>query len=238
MNAASAANAISQSQFWDRAAGNKVFSHPLDIARFLSEVTASEAVLDYGCGRGRLCDELAECGYRNLTDVDYSREMIDAAKHANPVLNFSVVDGATLPFPDARFGAVMLFAVLTCIADLNAQRALVIELGRVLKPGGLLLVSDYPLQTDARNVARYDAFAQELRDKGTSHPEDSHGVFRLPDGGLVRHHPREWFADLLGGFTTETVELDATTMNGNPANRSDLGTQDGIALAYGASLPC
>ena len=55
-----------------------------------------------------------------------------------------MVDGATLPFADGQFDAVVLFAVLTCIADDAAQRDLIAELRRVLQPGGLLLVSDYP----------------------------------------------------------------------------------------------
>lgn len=202
----------SQSQFWDRAAGSKVFSHPLDHDRFMREVGVDAAVLDYGCGRGRLCGELAQRGFRNLTGVDYSPEMVDAARREHPHLDFSVVDGDVLPFADARFDAVLLFAVLTCIASDVAQRNLIAEVGRVLRPGGLLLVSDYPLQTDTRNLTRYDAYAQE------SGGRDAYGTFRLPDGGLVRHHRREWFSDLFAGWSiVREVEFDATTMNGNPA---------------------
>lgn len=202
----------SQSQFWDRAAGTKVFSHALDHERLLQEIGVDASVLDYGCGRGRLCGELAQRGFRHVTGVDYSREMIEAAKHEHPGLEFSVVDGETLPFVDARFDAVLLFAVLTCIAADAAQKQLIAEMKRVLRPGGLLLISDYPLQTDARNVTRYDAYAQE------SGNDAAYGTFRLPDGGLVRHHHRDWFAGLLADWTiVQEVEVDATTMNGNPA---------------------
>lgn len=202
----------SQSQFWDRAAGSKVFSHPLDHDRFVREVGVGAAVLDYGCGRGRLCGELAQRGFHDLTGVDYSAEMIDAAKQDHPQLDFSVVDGEALPFANGRFDAVLLFAVLTCIASSAAQRSLVAEVRRVLRPGGLLLVSDYPLQTDTRNLVRYDAYAHESSDS------EAYGTFRLPDGGLVRHHRREWFSRLLADWNiVQEVEFDATTMNGNPA---------------------
>lgn len=202
----------SQAQFWDRAAGSKVFSHPLDHDRFTRMVGVDAAVLDYGCGRGRLCGELAQRGFRDLTGVDYSREMIDAAKREHPGLKFSVVDGDTLPFAGAQFDAVLLFAVLTCIASEAAQRRLIAEVQRVLRPGGLLLVSDYPLQADARNLTRYEAYVQESGDAA------AYGTFRLPDGGLVRHHRPDWFGDLLAGWITEPeVTFDATTMNGNPA---------------------
>ena len=178
----------------------------------MRSVGVDAAVLDYGCGRGRLCGELAQRGFQQLTGVDYSREMIDAAKREHPALDFLVVDGETLPFADARFDAVLLFAVLTCIPSGAAQRRLIAEVNRVLRPGGLLLISDYPLQTDARNVARYDAYVQESGDPA------AYGTFRLPDGGLVRHHRHDWFSSLLAGWSSEPeVTFDATTMNGNPA---------------------
>jgi 2-polyprenyl-3-methyl-5-hydroxy-6-metoxy-1,4-benzoquinol methylase len=40
----------------------------------------------------------------------------------------------------------------------------------------------------------------------------------LPDGAVLRHHPRAWFDELLADFDiAESYELDARTMNGNPA---------------------
>jgi hypothetical protein len=50
-----------------------------------------------------------------------------------------------------------------------------------------------------------------------AHTPAGYGSFRLADGTLLRHHRREWFAELLSGFEVEQVELDAMTMNGNPA---------------------
>ena len=76
-------------------------------------------------------------------------------------------------------------------------------------PGGLLLISDYPLQHDARNRSRYEAFRDEF---------GVHGTFRLSDGAVVRHHSIDWFMELLADLSIEErIELDAKTMNGNPA---------------------
>lgn len=77
----------------------------------------------------------------------------------------------------------------------DIQKNLLREFKRVMRPGGLLLIS-------------YGQFADEL---------DGYGRFRLPDGEVLRHHSREWFEELLAGFCiTESLELDAQTMNGNP----------------------
>jgi len=203
-----------QSEFWNQSAGTKVFSHPLDHARFALTVVRDAAILDYGCGRGRLCGELAGRGFTRVVGADFSTEMIAAARRDHPSVSFTHVGGATVPVGDASFDAVLLFAVLTCIPSSTTQRTLIAEVHRVLKRGGLLVVSDYPLQSDARNVARYDAFARETHGGEAG----DYGTFRLPDGGTVRHHAMSWFDELFAQFTVEErVEFDATTMNGNPA---------------------
>jgi len=77
-----------------------------------------------------------------------------------------------------------------------------------------LLISDYPLQTDARNLARYTQFA---------HERGGYGSFRLSEGTPLRHHRREWFPELLARFEIEeSIERDWSTMNGNPARIAQL----------------
>ena len=206
--------ASGKTQFWNQAAGTKKFTHPLDHARFTNALSRDAHILDFGCGQGRLCAELMELGFRNVVGLDSSPEMIRAAQQVCPDFNFVVNDGARLPFAPGSFDAVLLFAVLTCIPDDAAQKILLAEFKRTLRPGGLLLVSDYPLQTDARNLERYARFA---------HEPGGYGSFRLPEGALLRHHRREWFTELLAGFEIEEfVELDAMTMNGNPARIAQL----------------
>jgi SAM-dependent methyltransferase len=194
--------------FWDRAAARAVFTHPLDGARLAGRVMRDAPILDYGCGHGRLCGELSALGFTDVQGVDASEAMVQVARARHPEVRFAVVDGTTLPHPDASFGAVLLVAVLTCIPSDAAQRRLIAELSRVLRPGGLLVISDYPLQTDERNLARYRTHADAF----------GHGVFPVAGGGVMRHHRDEWFAELLAGFAVEeTVRIAGRTMNGNPA---------------------
>ncbi|HEU4780321.1 MAG TPA: class I SAM-dependent methyltransferase [Steroidobacteraceae bacterium] len=194
-------------EFWNRAASTRQFTHPLDSARLTHALPRDANILDYGCGQGRLVDELVELGYTHLLGIDSSPEMIRIASERIPAATFLVNDGEQLPCGDASLDAVLLFAVLTCIPSDSIQKNLLREFKRILRPGGLLLISDYPLQTDERNLRRYEQFAAEL---------GGHGRFRLPDGAVLRHHPREWFDELLAGFHIEqSLEVEGLTMNGN-----------------------
>jgi SAM-dependent methyltransferase len=211
--------AQNDSEFWNRAAGSRRFTHPLDHAHFTRLLPRDAIILDYGCGQGRLAAELIEMGFVNVLGIDSSTEMIRTARERVPDAGFAENDGEHVPCGDASVDAVLLFAVLTCIASDDAQRNLLRELKRILRPDGLLLISDYPLQTDERNRQRYASFEQEL----------GIGRFRLPDGAVLRHHPPGWIENLLTGFRIErSVELDATTMNGNPAR---------IVQVWARSLP-
>lgn len=196
-------------EFWNLAAGKKHSTHPLDLERLTRALPRDSVILDFGCGEGRLCRELVDRGFMNVLGIDFSPAMIRIAREQVPEAGFIATDSERLPCGDESIDAILLFAVLTCIADDAAQKKLLAEFRRVLRPGGLLLVSDYPLQTDPRNLTRYEEFKVEL---------GGYGRFRLPDGATLRHHPREWFGELLEGFSVEeSVELDAKTMNGNPA---------------------
>ncbi|MYT73739.1 MULTISPECIES: class I SAM-dependent methyltransferase [unclassified Streptomyces] len=203
----------SQVPYWDGVAASKTFTHPLH-PPWLNELggTGDEsgrtAVLDYGCGYGRTLGELAGHGFRDLTGVDSSPGMIERARRLHLTMRFAVLDAPPeLPFQDAAFDAVLLFAVLTCVPGDDAQRRLVGELRRVLRPGGVLYVSDLLFQDDERDRARYDRDADRY---------GRYGVFETSDGAVCRHHSREWLTTLLGAFdVVATRAVPVATMNGH-----------------------
>ncbi|MGH9162237.1 MAG: class I SAM-dependent methyltransferase [Vicinamibacteraceae bacterium] len=200
---------MSQQEFWNSVAATKTFSHPLDLSRLASLVSRDARILDFGCGYGRLCRELRSAGYSNITGVDPSSAMIDRAQAENPGVAFQVVDGQTLPCAAASFDVVLLFSVLTCIVDNGEQRALVREIERVLQRGGIVYVSDILLQEDERNRRRYEEGTRTF---------GQYGVFELEPGVRFRHLSRLWVEELMSGFVPlDFVEIDVTTMNGNPA---------------------
>ena len=198
-----------QVAYWDKVASRKTFSHPVDWEMFASLVFKYAHILDVGCGYGRIAAELGSKGYMNVVGIDSSPGMIERARQLAPQPQFQVVPGIQLPFKKASFDVVILFAVLTCVPSDLGQKNLIEQIHTVLRPRGLVYVSDYPLQNDDRNVSRYKEYKEEF---------GNYGVFRLSDGGVVRHHDMDWIRSLLSEFEeVETTEIDIVTMNGNVA---------------------
>ena len=200
---------LSQVPFWDSVADTKTFSHPLDLNRFRAFVDRGARILDYGCGYGRLSGELYAAGYRDVTGVDPSPRMIERSRAAYPQITFDVLKGPSLPFADASFDAVLLFSVLTCVIDDDGQRAIVADIARVLRRGGIVYVSDIQIQDDERNRTRYHAFVE------THH---RYGVFELEPGILFRHLSLAWVEELFSRFEQlDLRDVPIVTMNGNRA---------------------
>jgi SAM-dependent methyltransferase len=99
-------------------------------------------VLDVPCGFGRHAAPLARAGHR-VVGVDRSQSLLDeAARRAGsePRLTFTRADYRDLPFADARFDvAVNLFTSLGYLGDEEDAKVLR-EIGRVLRPGGALVL--------------------------------------------------------------------------------------------------
>lgn len=101
------------------------------------ELGGDAAVLELGCGTGRLCTLLAD-RFVAVVGLDISPSMIEAAKVLHPerpTLRYVVNDGVRLPFPRGSFDLVMSFAVLHHL-DPSLVQAALCAVRRVLKPSG------------------------------------------------------------------------------------------------------
>jgi len=94
-------------------------------------------VLDLGCNNGYGSELLAREA-AHVTGVDVSERSIAAARRRCPRLEFLLVDGVTLPFPDASFDAVFSFQVIEHIDDPAPYLA---EIRRVLRPDGVAVLT-------------------------------------------------------------------------------------------------
>ncbi len=200
-----------QLEYWDQVGPTKSFAHPVNVARLGSWLQPTSRILDFGCGYGRALGILREHGYKDLIGFDPAPSMVAAARVRHPMIEFQVLrDFRSIPLPDASVDAALVFAVLTCIPGNDAQRAIINEITRVLRPGGLLYISDMWLQSDTRNVERYVRDATKY---------GIYGIFDLTEGVTVRHHDRQWIEALLEEYKGMALdEIAIQTMNGHAAS--------------------
>jgi len=196
-----------QVRYWDSLADEKHFCHPLNTTWLMRYADSKTRILDLGCGYGRTLFELQRGGYTNTIGIDFSLRMLKRCRCQIPDVSLVQNDGRSIPLQEYSVDLVLLFAVLTCIPHDEDQRNLLREIGRVLRPGGLVYISDLLLNHDLRNLERYNRYAGQY---GT------YGVFKLPEGLVVRHHTKEWIEELTSSFgRLEFEDFEVTTMNGN-----------------------
>jgi ubiquinone/menaquinone biosynthesis C-methylase UbiE len=137
---------------------NEHLARYLFAKHFIARMPAPAAVLDAGCGSGYGSAELAKTG-ASVTGADVSGEAVAWAREHFGAQGIRFVEAPceSLPFEPESFDLITAFEV---IEHLERWRELLTEANRVLKPGGVLLVStpnrDY--YTESRGEAGPNPF--------------------------------------------------------------------------------
>jgi ubiquinone/menaquinone biosynthesis C-methylase UbiE len=108
------------------------------VVRALLDRVPPGRALDAACGTGRHTAHLAARGHR-VAGVDATPAMLEKARARVPSADLRVGDLAQLPFEDGAFDVAVCALALSHLPDLVPA---VVELARVLRPGGALVVSD------------------------------------------------------------------------------------------------
>ncbi len=99
-----------------------------------------DAVLDWGCGLGRMLELVSGLGPSRLAGVDLNPECVRYVKERHPAWEVELLSppGLRSSFPDAAFDRVFLLDVLEHVDD---PGGLLAECHRILRPGGILTLS-------------------------------------------------------------------------------------------------
>jgi len=105
------------------------------------EIKKGELILEAGCGTGNLALEIQKRG-GSVIGIDSSIEALNLYKKKDPQANTILADlNQKLPFADAYFDKIAINNTLYAFPP-QRQKTILGELKRVLKSGGILVVSN------------------------------------------------------------------------------------------------
>jgi SAM-dependent methyltransferase len=157
--------------------------HPI-VRRQLPPAAAGRPVraLDAGCGTGFQAAVLASLGYRTH-GVDLSPKLLAVARHRLAPVRFARGNLEMLPYRTASFEAITCCGSTLSFVDSPARATA--EMGRVLRPGGLLLLEcehrgSLDLAWAAVSSVTGDRLGYQMR------PRDVWGLWRTQSGEPAR----------------------------------------------------
>ncbi len=163
-------------------------------ARILSEIFAEHlgsglpSLLDVGCGTGSLHRYLRPIVGR-LAGSDPSTESLARARGRHPEVDYRAQEESALPWQDRVFDVTLAVCVFHHVAR-DGRRALLCEMIRVTRPGGLVVLIEHnpwnPLTRLAVSRCPFDADAVLL--------DAREGRRLLRDAGLRRVRSRHFLA--------------------------------------------
>ncbi len=158
--------------------------------------------LDLGCGRGYGFDVIGPA-LEHAVGVDVSEAFLAEARANYPQVEFVHSSGEKLPFPDARFDAVMSFEVIEHAQD---DHAFLSEIRRVAKPGAFIAIStpNRPYYTSDTgkplnefHVREYDAPEFEALLRGVFSEVDLYGQVERLDAAPTQRRWTNRLTDLV-----------------------------------------
>jgi ubiquinone/menaquinone biosynthesis C-methylase UbiE len=141
----------------------------LEIDTAVEYISDGDRILDVGCGLGYSVVQYAGKKKVEAYGIDYAENMINVAqellRESNPDLlgtvNFQLASVTNLPYPEGHFDVVTSSRCLMALLDWELQKSALLEIHRVLKPGGCLVLMEGTFEGLARLNAIRKQFGLE-----------------------------------------------------------------------------
>jgi 2-polyprenyl-3-methyl-5-hydroxy-6-metoxy-1,4-benzoquinol methylase len=182
------------------------------------------AIVDVGCGIGRLTTSLAGEPIASYLGTDILPEVLDEARlpvAGDPRYRFALVDGLTIPAEPASTDIVCAFSVITHLMDEEVFE-IFREAARVLRPGGVAVFSFL----DFSHPRHRDHFLQLVKERSIRHD-----VLKCFEKSTL-----DFFADATGFDVDEYLDAYASVPAKFPDQTLPDGTRSGQFLIMGQSL--
>ena len=129
--------------------------HQLMAKTLAGNIPNNGAVLEIAPGPGYFCIELAKLGSYQITGLDISRSFVEIARRnareAGLQIDFRQGNASAMPFPDETFDFTFCQAAFKNFSEpVKAIR----EMYRVLKPGGVAVISDLRRDASSAEIER------------------------------------------------------------------------------------
>ena len=123
--------------------------------QLVEKVSANGNVLEIAPGPGYFCIELAKLGNHQITGLDISKSFVEIARknaaEAGVKVDFREGNASAMPFKDNTFDFTFCQAAFKNFSEpVNA----IAEMYRVLRPGGLSVISDLRRDASAQEIER------------------------------------------------------------------------------------
>ena len=132
-------------------------------------------VLEIGGGTGAMAEEIArEFPQARIVTTDFDPAMVDVAKArlaGAPTIDARQADATELPFADDSFDVAASFLMLHHVIDWEQA---IMEIGRVLRPGGAFVGYDLTASLPAKWIHVVDRSPHRLIGRGEIEPVLAH----------------------------------------------------------------
>ena len=187
-------------EYQGRENAQRKYTHPLDYD-WMKSFNNVSAVLDFGCGYGRLTPKLIDYGFSTVVGYDISVPLIHQAFFENAGTSST---SELLQLTRSSFDLVICFALFSSCPSADDQMKLATFISNHTNPDAYLYISDYETVDNPNCNVLYEQ--RQL---------DTYGCFES-SGKILRHHEPGHFDNLFHNWKRiKDRPLPSMAVNGN-----------------------